>query len=501
MASSSTTSSTQPGLTAWLVTLRLHPAAGSPAHQQQQEQQQEQQQQRPSLSPGQERRFAAALASVDDEMVARGGPTGGWGAREHAVFLKLWAAFRASRDGEGDPVARVTGNLRLLDRALVALRGKRCVCAGRRGWRLGCGWLVGSCIEETLPSPPTTTKKCSEAEVMRHIEWYEGHQELLRKKEELAAAWRAARGAVAVLAAAEGGPEGATKKGAAPQGKAVAQQQQQQQEEGETQVDPKRARVQRQLRAWRLRRAAEAARAEAAERARRARAREEERAAEQRYAEAVRRRLERQRAARAVVLREKAAAAAVPEEKGEGPSRIPAVVLERRALKAVKDAKARWAALRRREEARDPAQRGRRQRALLAGWRQAAAWRMEEEPEAVERRYAEAAAAAATLQPDPHCARRHARGVGDSVGLEAEEKQNPPAQPQPQPKPKPKPSVVPRPFLDLQFRDAARLTRPTVAWATRAHTDEDLVALDRRRNAGAHFQARHPAFPPAAAVC
>jgi hypothetical protein len=87
----------------------------------------------PPLPKGQERRFAAALACVDDEVVALGGPTGGWSAREHGVFLKLWKEFRGGEEvveegGRGmDPVAQVTGNLRLLDRAAVALRGgKRC---------------------------------------------------------------------------------------------------------------------------------------------------------------------------------------------------------------------------------------------------------------------------------------------------------------------------------------------------------------------------------------
>jgi hypothetical protein len=335
---------------------------------------------------------------------------------------------------------------------------------------------------------------------MRHIEWYEAHRELLRKKEELAAAWRAARGAAAVLAAVEGeGQEAPRKGGAAAAGVSAAARPQQQQQQQQQPVDPKRARVQRQLRAWRLRRAAEAARAEAAERARQAQAREEERAAEQRKREAVKQRLERQRAARAaLLLREKAAAAeAVPAAEAEekGPNKIPAVVLERRALKAVKAAKARWEELRRREEARDPAQRGRRQRALLAGWRQEAAWRMEEEPEAVEQRYAEAARAAVTLKPDPHCARRHA-GFEDSDFQEKGSAEQPKLQ-QPQSKAQRRPA----PFMDLQFRDSARLRRPTVAWQTRAYSDEDLLALDRRRHAGAHFQARHPAFPqPTGAV-
>lgn len=83
----------------------------------------------PLLPLGQERRFAAALALVDDAIVAGGGPTGGWRAKEHGVFLRLWSEFRGEGARADDPVARVTGNLRLLDRAHVALRGRRCVTA------------------------------------------------------------------------------------------------------------------------------------------------------------------------------------------------------------------------------------------------------------------------------------------------------------------------------------------------------------------------------------
>lgn len=89
------------------------------------------------LPRAQERRFAAALAAVDDEIVGLGCPTGGWNARDHATFLKLWRSHRATpvaagggRDGGVgvvDPVARVAGNLRLLDRAAVVLRDKRFV--------------------------------------------------------------------------------------------------------------------------------------------------------------------------------------------------------------------------------------------------------------------------------------------------------------------------------------------------------------------------------------
>lgn len=92
----------------------------------------------PLLPRGHERRFAAALAAVDDAIVASGGPTGGWRAKEHGTFLRLWREFRRGKgegegEGEGrgegtggeeDPVARVTGNLRLLDRARVALRDR-----------------------------------------------------------------------------------------------------------------------------------------------------------------------------------------------------------------------------------------------------------------------------------------------------------------------------------------------------------------------------------------
>jgi len=113
----------------------------------------------------------------------------------------------------------------------------------------------------------------------------------------------------------------------------------------------------------------------------------------------------------------------------------------------------------------------------------------EEDVEAEERRYARAAAREG-LRPDPHCALRHGGfAADDGDGGEAAVATGKPWVAVP-------PPTRPKPFVDLQFRDRARLCRPTVAWQGRAWANEHLAALDRRRHAGAHVQPRAPGFPP-----
>lgn len=343
---------------------------------------------------------------------------------------------------------------------------------------------------------------------MRYVEWYERHQGLLAKKAALAQAWEGAREAAAVLAAAE-----ATAGGAAAASEAAAGPHEGKGSRGvaaavplvrppPAETDPRRARTQRRLRAWRLRREAEAVRGAAEERARRALEAERERAAAARRDGDVKRRLERQRAARAAAeARRRAAEAAEAErvtrarcekqeEMGMGPP--PAVVLERRALAAVKAARAKWEKLRRRGQEAKPARRTERQRALLAGWRMEAAWRMEDDGDGVGGGGEEEG----PLEPDPHCARRHGGFVEAAAGGLAEAAK--PQQEKPQQKHAAGASIParPKPFMGLQFRDARRLNQPTVAWKTRAFSEEDLAELDRRRFAGAHAQVRPPGFPP-----
>ncbi len=102
----------------------------------------------------------ASLHALNEEILAAGGPTGGWPAEDHARFLALWREFRVrgrteeEEEDEEDPVAEIKGNLALLDRAARVLY------------------------------------KRSEAEVMRHILWYVAYRRRVRARAALVAQWK-----------------------------------------------------------------------------------------------------------------------------------------------------------------------------------------------------------------------------------------------------------------------------------------------------------------------